>query len=113
MPQITRREALTTALGGAVAVLAAPAARGDKTDDGLTKLIQKMESFRTELPPPQGRGEVNGFTCKELEPYTVSHLSGVASRLGLRSRAECQALLTYLKDPDAKLRFIAAQAIYR
>jgi hypothetical protein len=71
-----------------------------------------MEGFRTNLPPAQGLGEVNGFVCKELEPYTTSHLSGVAKRLGAKSRADCLALLAYLNDPDAKLRFVAVQAIY-
>jgi hypothetical protein len=112
MPQITRREALTAALAGAVVVVEAPAALGDKADDRLAKLIQTMEGFRTKVPPAQGLGEVNGFVLKELEPYTTSHLSGVAKRLGAKSRADCLASLTYLKDPDAKLRFIAAQAIY-
>jgi hypothetical protein len=112
MPQLTRREALTGALAGAVVMGQAPAAPGDKADDRLAELIRAMEGFRTEVPPPHGLGEVNGFVCKELEPYTTSHLSGVATRLGARSRADCSALLTYLNDPDAKLRFIAVQAIY-
>jgi hypothetical protein len=112
MPQITRREALTATLAGAVVAVETPAALGDKADDRLAKLIQTMEGFRTKVPPPQGLGEVNGFVLKELEPYTTSHLSGVAKRLGARSRADCLALLTYLKDSDAKLRFVAVQAIY-
>lgn len=113
MPHITRREAIGATLAGAVvAAVELPIAHGEKTDDRLAKLIQTMETFRTKIPPPQGRGEVNGFVVKELEPHTVSHLSGVAKRLGAMSRADCLALLTYLKDPDAKLRFIAVQAIY-
>jgi hypothetical protein len=35
----------------------------------------------------------------------------VARRLGAKTRAECLALLTYLKDRDPKMRFIAAAAI--
>ena len=112
MPQITRREAITVALAGAVVVVEAPFALGDNADDRLAKLIQTMEGFRMKVPPAQGLGEVNGFVLKELEPYTTSHLSGVAKRLGAKSRADCLVLLTYLKDPDAKLRFIAVQAIY-
>jgi hypothetical protein len=112
MPQITRREAITAALAGAVVVVEAPVTLGDKADDRLAKLIQTMEDYRTKMPRPQGLGEVNGRVLKELEPYTTSHLSGVAKRLGARSRADCLALLTYLKDSDGKLRFIAAQAIY-
>jgi hypothetical protein len=111
MPQITRREVITAALAGAV-VVEAPFTLGGKADDRLAKLIQTMEGFRTTVPRPQGLGEVNGFVLKELEPYTTSHLSEVAKRLGARSRADCLALLTYLKDSDAKLRFIAVQAIY-
>jgi hypothetical protein len=98
-------------MGGATAVLAS-GCRGDEHEDRLASLIRSMESFRTKLPPAQGVGEVNGLTFKELEPYTTSHLSGAAARLGVKSRADCLVLLTYLKDPDAKLRFIAVQAIY-
>ena len=114
MPQITRREAIAATLAGAVVVaVEPPIVHGEKADDPLVKLIQTMEAFRTKIPPPQGLGEVNGFVLKELKPHTVSHLSGVAKRLGANSRADCLTLLTYLKDPDAKLRFIAVQAIYR
>jgi len=31
--------------------------------------------------------------------------------LGVKTRAECAALMTYLKDPDPKIRRIAAFAI--
>ena len=91
----------------------APAGPRDEADDLPANLVQTMEGFRTKVPPAQGLGEVNGFVHRGLEPYTTSHLSGVAKRLGAKSRADCLALLTYLKDPDAKLRFIAVQAIYR
>jgi hypothetical protein len=113
MPHVTRREAIAATLAGTfVATAESPVAHAHKTDERLAKLTQAMEGFRTKMPPPQGLGEVNGFVLKELEPYTVSHLSGVAKRLGVKSRAECLVLLTYLKDTDAKLRFIAVQAIY-
>ena len=112
MSLITRREAITTTLAGAVAVVNPPIALADKKEDGLAGLILAMEGFRTKMPPPQGLGEVNGWVLKELEPYTTSHLSGVAGRLGAKSRADCLGLLTYLKDPDPRLRFIAVQAIY-
>jgi hypothetical protein len=112
MPQITRREAIAATLAGAVVAAELPVARGAKADDRVAKLIRAMEGFRTKMPPPQGRGEVNGHVLKELGPHTMSHLSGVARRLGATSRADCMVLLTYLKDPDARLRFIAAQAIY-
>jgi hypothetical protein len=113
MPHVTRREAITATLAGSLLVTAEhPVARAHETKDRLTQLIQAMEGLRTKMPPPQGLGEMNGFVLKELEPYTVSHLSGVARRLGVKSRAQCLVLLTYLKDTDAKLRFIAVQAIY-
>jgi hypothetical protein len=113
MPEITRREAIAAALAGAVAGCVPQRGQDEKPDDEPAKLIRKMESLRTKVPPPQGLGEVNGLTVKELEPYTTSHLSGVAKRLGARSRADCLVLLTYLKDPTPKLRFIASQAIYQ
>jgi hypothetical protein len=113
MSPITRREASTAMLAGAVGLAVRPrSARAGPTDGGPAKLIQLMESFRTKIPPPQGLGEVNGRALQELEPYTTSHLSGVATRLAAKSRADCLVLLTYLNEPDARLRFIAAQAIY-
>jgi hypothetical protein len=112
MRNITRREAIAAALAGAIAGCKPPRSQDEQPDDEPAKLIRKMENYRTNVPPPQGLGEVNGFTLKELEPYTTSHLSGVAKQLGAGSRADCLVLLTYLKDPDPRLRFIASQAIY-
>jgi hypothetical protein len=43
--------------------------------------------------------------------FLLSHLGGVARRLGVKTKAECLVLLTYLKDRDPKIRFIAAHAI--
>ncbi len=51
------------------------------------------------------------MTVKQLEPYSLYHLAWVAEGLGVRTQKECLMLLTYLKDADLKLRFIAAHAI--
>jgi hypothetical protein len=83
-----------------------------KPHDRLATFIQKIAAVRTKMPPPEGLGEVNGHVVKELAPYTTSHLSGVARRLGAKSRADCLVLLTYVNDPDVRLRFIAVTAIY-
>ena len=83
-------------------------------DGRLDGLIQKMDGYRKQFPEPQGLGEHNGFTIgpdKDGKSYTLTHLDGVAKRLGIKSRAECMVLLTYLKDPDPKLRYVAAFAI--
>ncbi len=79
----------------------------------LVDLLNKMDGFRKEVPPPQGIGEMNGFDLKDVDGkhFLFSHLRGVAVRLGAKSRAECMALLTYLNDRDPKMRIIAAQAI--
>jgi hypothetical protein len=70
-----------------------------------------MEDFRTKMPPAQGMGEQNGITVKELEPFLMSHLAGVARRMKVTTRVECVALMPYIRDRDCKLRFIAQQAI--
>ena len=44
-------------------------------------------------------------------PHTRTHLRGVASRMGVKTRADCLILLTYLKDRDLKIRHIAAFAL--
>src|SRR4051794_30389119 len=76
-------------------------------------LIQTMDGFRKEIPPPRTLGARNGFTLKDVEgkDFTLSHLTGVARRLGVKSKDEALVLLVYLKDPDPKIRFIAVQAI--
>jgi RNA polymerase sigma factor (sigma-70 family) len=86
-----------------------------KGTDGLPsplRLMKTMDGFRKEVPPPQGT-EDNGFGLKDVDgkDFTMSHLAGVARRLGVKTKAECLVLLTYLKDRDPKIRFIAAQAI--
>jgi hypothetical protein len=79
----------------------------------LVELLKKMDVFRKEVPPSQGIGEVNGFGLKDVDGkhFLFSHLRGVAIRLGVKSRSECMALLTYLNDRDPKMRIIAAEAI--
>lgn len=87
-----------------------------KGTDGLPSplgLMKAMDGFRKEVPPPQNTGEQNGFSLKDLDgkDFLLSHLGGVARRLGVKTKAECLVLLTYLKDRDPKIRFIAAHAI--
>jgi hypothetical protein len=97
---------------GAVVIAWAPAPfRRDKAKSEVDRVVRAMEGYRTSIPPAQGLGEENGFTSKELEPYTMNHLAGVGRRLNVITRAECLALLPYVKDRDFKLRFIAQQAI--
>ena len=86
-----------------------------KGADGLPsplRLMKAMDGFRKEVPPPQGT-EDNGFGLKDLDgkDFTMSHLGAVARRLGVKTKSECLVLLTYLKDRDPKIRFIAAHAI--
>ena len=95
---------------GAVAA-PAPPFRERKPEVGAARVVRAMEGYRTRMPPAEGIGEQNGLSVRELEPYIMSHLAGVARRLGAKTRAECAALMPYLKDRDAKLRFIAQQAI--
>jgi hypothetical protein len=60
-----------------------------------------------------GLNEMNGLGVKDIDGkvYPDSHLNGIATRLGVTTKAECVALMTYLKDPDPKIRRIAAFAI--
>jgi hypothetical protein len=124
MSKMTRRRAVT---GGVVVIAAiaavvigvslAPAGKGKvplspKGKHGrASAVLDAMEGFRKEIPPPQGRAEQNGRPVEGLGAYTMSHLSGVAVRLGVGTRTECLFLMTYLKDGDLKLRFIAIEAI--
>jgi hypothetical protein len=77
------------------------------------KLMQTMDGYEKEVPPAECISEMNGFSLQDVNgnDYTMSRLTGVANRLGITTKAECMVLLTYLKHPDAKLRFIAARAI--
>lgn len=112
MSRITRRQALgVAAVGTAMATIGVPSADAAEADDRPGKLITAMEGFRKAIPPAQGLNEQNGPSVKETEPYLLTHLDGVARRLGVKSRAECLVLLTYLKDPDGRIRYIAIRAI--
>ncbi len=82
-------------------------------DDRPGRLIGAMEGFRKIVPPAQGIGEQNGMSVPEIEPYIFTHLDGVAERLGVRTKAECMVLLSYLKDPDGKIRWIAISALQK
>jgi hypothetical protein len=124
MSRITRRQAVTAGLVGtgavaavAVGVSLAPAGKGKVPlsppgkHGRASAVLDAMEGFRKEIPPPQGLAEQNGMSVKGLEPYTMPHLGGVAARLGVGTRTECLFLMTYLKDGDLKLRLIAIEAI--
>jgi RNA polymerase sigma factor (sigma-70 family) len=76
-------------------------------------VMKAMDGFRKMLPEPQGLDEMNGAGVPDINgmAYPDSHLNGIATRLGVKTRAECMALLTYLKDPDPKIRRIAAFAL--
>jgi len=82
-------------------------------EEKLNGLMNEMDGFRKKLPEPQGRGEMNGLGVEDIHgvSHPDSHLTGIAKRLGVSTKAECMVLLTYLKDPDPKIRRIAAFAI--
>jgi hypothetical protein len=124
MARVTRRQVVT---GSAMAVAAiaavvvgvslAPAGKGKVPLSPAGKhgrasaVLDAMEGFRKEIPPPLGLAEQQGRSVEGLGGYTMPHLSGVAGRLGVGTRTECLFLMTYLKDGDLKLRLIAIEAI--
>ena len=76
-------------------------------------VIRKMEGFRTKIPRPQTLSEHNGFGIKDIkgEHYLLTHLAGVADRMNVEGRENMIILMSYLKDEDLKIRFIAASAL--
>jgi len=77
------------------------------------ELMKTMDGYEQDIPPAQCISEMNGFSVQDINgnDYTMTRLTGVANRLGVKTKSECMILLTYLKHPDAKIRFIAARAI--
>jgi len=110
MSKITRRQALAAGIGGTAVLVGSSSAQAAKSPK-VSKLLDAMEGFRKEIPPAQGIEEQNGESIPALGDYLISHLSGVAGRLGVSSRTECMMLLTYLKDSDLRIRLIALEAI--
>ena len=77
-----------------------------------SKVLDAMEGFRKKIPDDtRGLFTRTEMAYKGLEPYTMPHLRQVAEGLGVGTQKECLMLLTYLKDADLKLRFIAQHAI--
>jgi RNA polymerase sigma factor (sigma-70 family) len=76
-------------------------------------LFQTMDGFRRKLPEPQGPDEMEGPTITNADGTTLllGHLRGIASRLGVKTKADCMLLLTYLNDRDLKVRCIASFAM--
>jgi hypothetical protein len=111
MCRVTSGEMTVAALALMAALAGGLAARAEKPAEGPKRLLQALESYRTKMPPAEGLGEQNGIVITGMEPFTESHLAGVARRLGAKSQADCLALMTYVKDRDLKIRFIAIQAI--
>ena len=103
--------AAAAAMGLAFAPLPFPRPKPKKPTLPSARVTALMEGYRTAVPPAEGLAEQNGLTVKQLQPYLMGHLAGVARRMGVKTRAECLALLPYLKDRDFKLRFIAMQAL--
>ena len=82
-------------------------------EDRADGVMKAMDGFRKKLPEAVGLNEMNGLGVKDIDgvAHPDTHLNGIATRLGVKTKAECVALMTYLKDPDPKLRRIAAFAI--
>ncbi len=76
-------------------------------------LMKTMDGFRKNVPPPRDDTEGNGLSFKDVNGtvFTQSHLAAIAKRLEVKTKVECLVLLTYLKDKDLKMRFIAAIAL--
>lgn len=112
MSQMIRRQAMTVGVASATALVGcAPAAQAAK-HLRASKVLNAMEGFRKKIPVDTRPEQPDtGLTVKSLEPFTLYHLAWVAEGLGVQTRKECLMLLTYLKDADHKLRFIAAHAI--
>lgn len=114
MGELTRRTILRIATAELVGVVVGASAANclaadKKEDDRPAKLIQTMEGFRTKIPP--AANDPNEQEGMALGDYVTPHLRGVARRLGIKTRAECLVLLTYLKDENVVLRYIAKSAI--
>jgi hypothetical protein len=77
------------------------------------QITPQMEAFRTNMPAPQGILEMNGFGLTDIKGdyYLWYHLSGVARRMRVDGKEDLIALMLYLKDPDQKIRCVAAQAL--
>ncbi len=84
-----------------------------EVEDRAEAVMKAMDGFRTKLPEPQDLNEMNGPGVPDIDGnvHPDSHLHGIATRLGVETRAECLALMTYLKDRDPKIRRIAAFAL--
>ena len=95
----------------AMAFAPAPVYRPKKAEAPSPRIVQLMEAFRVKLPPAEGLGEMNGISPVALGPYVPNHLTGIARRMKVTTKAECLALMPYLRDRDMKLRYIAHEAI--
>ena len=112
MSKMTRRQAMIVGVVFATAFAGcAPTAQAAK-HPRASKVLDAMEGFRKKIPADtRGLFAGTGMVYKGLEPYTMPHLLQVAEGLGVGTQKECLMLLTYLKDADLKLRFIAIYAI--
>jgi hypothetical protein len=54
------------------------------------------------------RPEIPGLVMNHAAIFPT-HFKGIGIRLGAKTKAECMALLTYLKDKDPKRRLIKEQ----
>jgi hypothetical protein len=77
------------------------------------ELMKTMDDYEQDVPAADCISEMNGVIVQDNNgnDYTMTRLTGVANRLGVKTKSECMVLLTYLKHPDPKIRFIAARAI--
>ena len=103
-------------MGGAAALaavaLSGPTPARAGKHPRASKVLDAMEGFRKKIPADtRGLFAGTGMVYKGLEPYTMPHLLQVAAGLGVGTQKECLMLLTYLKDADLKLRYIAMHAI--
>jgi hypothetical protein len=95
------------------AVLAAVVCTSDAQAADPLALMKSLDGLRKEVPAGETLSEQNGATIKDPDgtSFTLTRLAKAATRLGVKDNGDCLVLLTYLNDPDPKIRFIAASAI--
>lgn len=94
--------------------LSVPVTWGEPAEkDAARKLLDTMEGYRKVDSSTErwNGGTQRTFCARDRTVPFLTHLDGVARRLNVMTKAECVVLLPYLKDEDAKLRYIAMRAL--
>ena len=73
-------------------------------------VVEEMTALRNNFPKPEHLSQRNGIVALVTggEAYVIVRIAAVAKRIKLRNTQDMIVLMSYLRDSDVRIRYLAA-----